>query len=397
MVLEHLEYLGRTCSLFEADLSEKKLELDATYENASVLVLGGAGSIGRAVCKALLGFKPRNLDIVDISENNLVELTRDVRSSYLGENTSIRFVCLDIGSNEFEKMFEAYGPYDYVYNLTALKHVRSEENEFTLLRMLQTNIFNSVKAYELAKRSRVKSYFCVSTDKAADPASVMGATKLLMEKSLNSIAASDTKITLARFANVLFSDGSLSFGFKNRIEKNQPLSVPLDIQRYFISEQEAGELCVLSGCFANSSEIFFPKTLQAQDAQYFTEIAKQFLRSQNYRPKIYNCEKLAKSSLMLDKAHGEWPCYFFETSTTGEKYIEEFFTNSEKVILDKFHTIGIIQSEADKTFNYEKFLFHYKSLVEGGIYKKADIVELLKSYLPNFHHEEKNSTLNMRM
>ena len=397
MVLEHSKYLGRTHSLFEADLLKYKLELETIYENASVLVLGGAGSIGRAVCKTLLSFRPKSIDIVDISENNLVELTRDIRSSDLADKTNIRFVCLDIGGEEFVRMFEAYGPYDYVYNLTALKHVRSEENEFTLLRMLQTNIFNSVKAYQLAQGSGAKAYFCVSTDKAADPTNVMGATKLLMEKSLGSVLVPNTKVVLARFANVLFSDGSLPFGFKNRIEKNQPLSVPEDIQRYFIAEQEAGELCVISGSLGNSSEIFFPKTLQVQDAQYFTDIAKQFLTTQNYQPKIYSSEKSAKSSLTADKAQGAWPCYFFKTNTTGEKYIEEFFTSSENVLMDKFQTIGIIQPAIDQNFNFSEFFLQYKSLASGDIYTKADIVEFLRAHLPNFHHIEKNASLNARM
>ena len=308
MVLEHSKYLGRTHSLFEADLLKYKLELETIYENASVLVLGGAGSIGRAVCKTLLSFRPKSIDIVDISENNLVELTRDIRSSDLADKTNIRFVCLDIGGEEFVRMFEAYGPYDYVYNLTALKHVRSEENEFTLLRMLQT-IF--VGKHETAGR---KSIFLCFYRQSADPTNVMGATKLLMEKSLGSVLVPNTKVVLARFANVLFSDGSLPFGFKNRIEKNQPLSVPEDIQRYFIAEQEAGELCVISGSLGNSSEIFFQTP--SGRCSIFTDIAKQFLTTQT-KPR-FSFQKI-KSSLTADKAQGAWPCYFFKTNTTGEK------------------------------------------------------------------------------
>ncbi|MDB4095634.1 polysaccharide biosynthesis protein [Amylibacter sp.] len=395
-MIDFSKYLGRTSSIFTHDLFDRMQQLKIIHKNSSILVLGGAGSIGSAVCKTLLSYNPRNIDIVDLSENNLVELTRDIRSSDIASKTKLRFICLDVGSQEFDKMFSVYGPYDYVYNLTALKHVRSEENQFTLIRMLQTNVINAVKAYKLSKNSGVKSYFCVSTDKAADPTNVMGATKLLMEKSLNSIAVPSTKIVLARFANVLFSDGSLPFGFQYRLQKNQPLSAPSDIRRYFISEQEAGELCVLSGSLGQNSEIFFPKMLEAQDAQSFTEVAKEFLKENNYRPKVYETEEAAKRSLKFDKSNGFWPCYFFKSNTSGEKYLEEFYTNDEVLNMDNFQTIGIIKPKFDDSFNYENFYASFMNLSSNN-YKKEDILDLIKYYLANFKHVEKNASLNARM
>lgn len=390
------EYLNRNVSIFRPDLDILEDELNDKYSNSSVLVVGGAGSIGQAVCNTLLNYNPKSLHVVDISENNLVELTRDIRSQDRIIKTELKFICLDVGSDEFEIMFNDLGPYDYIYNLSALKHVRSEDNPYTLIRMIKTNVINTVKLYNMAKTSKVKSFFCVSTDKAANPGNAMGASKLLMEMALAHVDDGNCQIALARFANVLFSDGSLPAGFVNRYNKKQPLSAPSDIKRYFISRDEAGELCTLAGTFGANSEIYFPKHFDRNNAVSFTEIAEKYLKSEGYDALICNSEEEAKKNMKTINDKTNWPCYFFKSNTTGEKSIEEFYTKNENVNFSQYESIGII-SKNDTALDYEIFEKEFKKIITNDSINRNKILDFMKKNLIDFSHIEKGRSLNEKM
>jgi FlaA1/EpsC-like NDP-sugar epimerase len=282
-----LQLIDRNSPLFDADLITHKDELNQKISNGRFLVIGGAGSIGQAVCREIFKRDPLSLHIVDISENNMVELVRDIRSKEGYGSGEFKTFALDCGSIEFEALFNNEGPYDYVFNLSALKHVRSESDPFTLMRMIMVNIFNTIKTLNLSKEVDAKNYFCVSTDKAANPVNMMGASKRIMEMFLMRESLTQN-ISMARFANVAFSDGSLLHGFKQRFEKGQPLAAPNDVRRYFITPQESGELCLLSGLLGNNRDIFYPKFNEKLHLITFSDIAIRFLNNHGYEH--YECE-----------------------------------------------------------------------------------------------------------
>jgi FlaA1/EpsC-like NDP-sugar epimerase len=257
------------------------------------LVIGGAGSIGQAVTKEIFKRKPLKLHVVDISENNMVELVRDIRSSFGYIDGDFQTFALDIGTIEYDAFIEADGEYDYVLNLSALKHVRSEKDPYTLMRMIQVNIFNTDKTIQQSIKKGAKKYFCVSTDKAANPVNMMGASKRIMEMFLMR-RSTDIKISTARFANVAFSDGSLLHGFNQRIQKRQPIVAPNDIKRYFVVPQESGELCLMSCIFGENRDIFFPKLSESLHLITFAEIAVNYLRQLGYEPYICSSEEEAR-------------------------------------------------------------------------------------------------------
>ena len=274
--MDILSLIGRTKNLFEDDIKALDKDLKEIVSSSSFLVIGGAGSIGSAVTKEIFIRDPKKLYVVDISENNLVELVRDIRSEFGYINGDFKTFAIDVASTEFDALLAQSGGFDYVLNLSALKHVRSEKDPFTLMRMLETNIFNTDKTLAQALDMKSKKYFCVSTDKAANPVNLMGASKRIMEMfafrhSLN------IDVSMARFANVAFSDGSLLFGFQKRIEKAQPIVAPNDVRRYFLTSKESGELCLLSTIFGENRDIFFPKFYENLDLITFSEIAKRYL------------------------------------------------------------------------------------------------------------------------
>ena len=253
-----LYFIGRSNPLFADDINEYSAQLESIVESSSFLVIGGAGSIGQAVVKEIFKRNPKKLHVVDISENNLTELVRDIRSSFGYIEGDFKTYALDIGSIEYDAFIKYDGKYDYVLNLSALKHVRSEEDPFTLMRMIDVNIFNTDKTIRQSIDNGAKKYFCVSTDKAANPINMMGASKRIMEMFLMRRSL-DINISTARFANVAFSDGSLLHGFNQRIEKGQPIAAPSDIKRYFVTPQESGELCLMSCIFGKDRDIFLDR------------------------------------------------------------------------------------------------------------------------------------------
>ena len=304
---------------------------------------------------------------------------------------------VDCGSTEFETMMANEGPYDYVFNLSALKHVRSEKDPYTLMRMLMVNIFNTVKTLKIAKKMDTKKYFCVSTDKAANPVNMMGASKRIMEMFLMRESL-DQEISMARFANVAFSDGSLLHGFNQRFTKRQPFSAPNDVRRYFVTPQESGELCLLSGLLGNNRDIFFPKLSEKLHLITFSEIAISYLKERGYEP--YECESEDEArdrsqDLILKK---QWPCYFFKSDTTGEKDFEEFFTDNEDLNMDLFDAIGVIRNEPDfDETKLDEFVNGIEALREKGLWTKDDIVKLYYGLLPEFAHKETGKYLDQRM
>ena len=392
-----LNLIGRNKELFSEEISEHNRELSNVIENSSFLVLGAAGSIGQALSKEIINRNPEKLHVVDISENNLVELVRDIRSSTGYIKGEFKTFSLDIGSVEFDQYLKSIGQFDYIFNLSALKHVRSESDPFTLMRMINVNILNTIKTIDQAKYLDCRKYFCVSTDKAANPVNMMGASKRIMEMFLMQ-KSNSIDISTARFANVAFSDGSLLHGFNQRIQKKQPLSAPFDVKRYFVTEKEAGELCLLSGLLGNNREIFFPKLSPELNLISFDQIAIKYLHQLDYEPVICKTEEEARRTVKDLSKKGKWPCYFFKSNTTGEKDFEEFYTDDEIIDLDNFLNIGVIKSEL--AFDVNKLNYFLEKIEEIKCQKswvKQEIVNLFNKMISNFNHLETNKYLDSKM
>ena len=391
-----LEVIGRSKNLFEQDIQKNQKEIEKLVSESRFLVVGGAGSIGQAVVKEIFKRNPKLIHIVDISENNLVELVRDLRSSIGYIEGIFSTFALDCGSREFEALMNDHD-YDYVLNLSALKHVRSESNPYTLSRMIEVNILNTIKTIEISKKKGVKKYFCVSTDKAANPVNMMGASKRIMEMFLMK-ESDNINISTARFANVAFSDGSLLHGFGQRFSKKQPISAPNDVKRYFVTPQESGELCLASCLLGDNRDIFFPKISSELKLTKFSDIAERYIRSLGYEP--FHCSDEDEARCLSKKLINQkkWPCYFFNSDTTGEKDFEEFFTEEERLDLETFENIGIIKNfpEYDNE-KLERFINLVKEISINKISSKKILVDLFKEIIPNFLHDEKDKYLDERM
>ena len=392
-----LKIIGRADALLKTDIDEESLHIEKLVNHSRFLIIGGAGSIGSAVSREIFKRNPKSLHIVDISENNMVELVRDLRSTVGYIDGDFKTFAIDCGSVEFEALITKEGPYDYVFNLSALKHVRSEKDPYTLMRMIMVNIFNTVKTLNLAKKMGAKNYFCVSTDKAANPVNMMGASKRIMEMFLMRESLTQ-HLSMARFANVAFSDGSLLHGFNQRFAKSQPFTAPNDVRRYFVTPQESGELCLLSGLLGNNRDIFFPKLSEKLHLITFSDIAVRYLEARGYEPFECQSENEARSRAEELIANKQWPCYFFKSDTTGEKDFEEFFTNKEDLDISRFKTIGVIKNKPEfDELKLNEFIKGIDELREKGEWDKKDIVELYFCLLPDFSHKETGKYLDQRM
>ena len=392
-----LSLIGREKELFSRDVLEKESELRKIISSSSFLVIGGAGSIGQAVTKEVFKRKPLKLHVVDISENNLVELVRDIRSSFGYISGDFKTFALDIGSTEYDAFIEADGQYDYVLNLSALKHVRSEKDPYTLMRMIYVNIFNTEKTLLQSISKGTKKYFCVSTDKAANPVNMMGASKRIMEMYLMR-RSKDIEISTARFANVAFSDGSLLYGFDERIKKRQPIVAPNDIKRYFVIPKESGELCLMSCIFGDNRDIFFPKLSESLHLISFADIAIKYLNELGYEPFLCKDENEARELIKTLPKEGKWPCLFSESDTTGEKDFEEFFTESETLDMDRFQNLGIIKNELNiDEEKLEFFTNQIQRLKQNKSWSKEDLVNLFFEMIPDFGHKETGKYLDGKM
>lgn len=395
--MEILHLIGRQQELFSEDISKHEQELSELVGSSKFLVIGGAGSIGQAVTKEIFKRNPQKLHVVDISENNMVELVRDIRSSFGYINGDFQTFALDCGSREYDAFWKADGNFDYVLNLSALKHVRSEKDPFTMMRMIDVNVFNTEKTIRQSIDKEVSKYFCVSTDKAANPANMMGASKRIMEMYLMPLSE-NINISTARFANVAFSDGSLLHGFNQRIQKRQPIVAPNDVKRYFVIPKESGELCLMSTIFGENRDIFFPKLSEDLHLITFSDIAIRYLDSIGYEP--YLCETEDESRMLAHSLpeKGKWPCLFTSSDTTGEKDFEEFFTDNELLDLNRFKNLGIIKNEPD----YDQGLIdHFTSSIQQmkqrGVWSKQELVDLFFKMIPNFEYVEKGKYLDSKM
>lgn len=389
--------IGRTQELLNKDVGIYEKELSQIVSNSQFLVLGAAGSIGQAVSKEIFKRNPKKLHVVDISENNIVELVRDIRSSFGYIEGDFQTFALDIGSIEYDAFIKADGQYDYVLNLSALKHVRSEKDPFTLMRMIDVNVFNTEKTLLQSVAKGTKKYFCVSTDKAANPVNMMGASKRIMEMFLMRRSA-DIDISTARFANVAFSDGSLLHGFNQRIQKRQPIVAPKDIKRYFVTPKEAGQLCLMSCIFGENRDIFFPKLSASLDLISFADIAVKYLKQLGFEPYLCNSEEQARELASTLPEQGKWPCLFTNSDTTGEKDIEEFFTNNEKLDMQRFDKIGIIKNKA--IYDAKLIALFEQQIAKmraSQTWNKEEIVQLFFKMLPNFGHQETGKYLDSKM
>jgi len=392
-----LKLLGRSKPLFDDDISDQNEKLKDLVQKSRFLVIGGAGSIGQAVTREIFKRNPLSLHVVDISENNMVELVRDIRSTLGYIDGEFKTFAIDCGSIEFEALMRSSKTYDYVLNLSALKHVRSEKDPFTLMRLIEVNVLNTIKTIKMAEAQGTKKYFCVSTDKAANPVNMMGASKRIMEMFL--MRESETiEISTARFANVAFSDGSLLHGFNQRFAKRQPISAPNDVRRYFVTPQESGELCLMSCLLGQNRDIFFPKLSEDLDLIRFSDIAERFVKNLGFEP--FHCsseqeardrsEELIKSKL--------WPCYFFQSDTSGEKDFEEFFTVGERLDMSRFYNLGVIKNESiyDST-QLDNFLLEIGEMRASQTWGKDKLVDLFNRMIPDFNHKETGKYLDGRM
>ena len=392
-----LSLIGRESMLFEHDMQQYAVEIRELVTASSFLILGGAGSIGQAVTKEIFKRSPRKLHVIDISENNLTELVRDIRSSFGYIDGDFQTFALDVGSLEFRAFMNWDGRYDYVLNLSALKHVRSEKDPFTLMRMVDVNIFNTDQSILQSIQYGAKKYFCVSTDKAANPVNMMGASKRIMELFLHRRSA-EIDISTARFANVAFSDGSLLHGFDQRIHKHQPIVAPCDIKRYFVTPQESGELCLMSCLFGQNEDVFFPKLSSSLHLTTFSEIAIKYLQQNGFEPYICESEDQARKMMHTLSNKKLWPCLFTLSDTTGEKDFEEFYTGNETLDLEFFRNIGIIKNgfgdDNERVENFEQVIQEIRS---KQTWCKAELIQLFNETLPEFQHKETGRYLDGKM
>ena len=392
-----LNLIGRKEELFEEDINLHNRELKKIVSSSSFLVIGGAGAIGQAVVKEIFKRNPKKIHVVDISENNLTELVRDIRSSFGYIDGEFKTYALDVDSVQYDSFIKSDGQYDFVLNLSALKHVRSEEDAYTLMRMIDVNIFNTDKTIKQAIKNSTKKYFCVSTDKAANPVNLMGASKRIMEMFLMR-RSEDIKISTARFANVAFSDGSLLHGFNQRINKRQPIAAPSDIKRYFVTPKESGELCLMSCIFGENRDIFFPKLSESLHLITFSEIAVKYLKYIGYDAYMCSSEQEARNLVKTLPEQGKWPCLFTKSDTTGEKDFEEFYTNEERLDMDKFKNIGVIKNKLDydvnKLDNFEDIINELK-LTES--WNKKLILKEFFNMIPSLKYTDTGKYLDGKM
>ena len=392
-----LGLIGRQKELFVGDIRDHELLINDIVRSSRFLVIGAAGSIGQAVCEEIFKRGPECLHAIDISENNLVELVRKLRSTSGYIDGEFKTFVMDCGSEEYLSLIQFNSGYDYILNLSALKHVRTEKDPFSLMRMIRVNILNTISTLQLAKEKRVSKYFCVSTDKAANPVNMMGASKRIMEMFLMR-ERSDINISTARFANVAFSDGSLLYGFVNRLFHQQPISAPDDVKRYFVTPRESGQLCLLSALLGQNGETFFPKLSDELKLTKFSDIAVRFLSSHGYETVICDSEEEARAKVSELLPRKKWPVYFFKSDTTGEKDFEEFFTTDEELDLNRFSALGVIKSrphfDEDLLKNFEETVHKW---IRTGEYDRNKIIKLFNATLENFSHKETGKFLDNRM
>lgn len=387
----------REKSMFQDDIDQNRDQLTSQIQGKTVLVIGGAGTIGSSYIRSILQFRPATLVVVDINENGLTELTRELRSSgeYLPDDYST--YPMSYYDNVFEKMFRARGGFDIVANFSAHKHVRSEKDAFSVEALLENNVLRARHLLELLKEFKPQHFFCVSTDKAANPVNIMGGSKKIMEDMIMAYSGHFT-VTTARFANVAFSNGSLPAGFIERIAKLQPISAPSDVTRYFVSPQESGQICMLACILGRSGEVYFPK-LGKEQVMTFSDMATKFLEQQGYT--VLKCASQSEAidrAAELHRGSTQYPVYYSGSDTTGEKPYEEFFTDNELVDMNRHKALGVVTSIVPRPIaEIDEFFDQLRALFRMPVTPKAAIVDLMKGFLKNFDHQETGKYLDSKM
>lgn len=387
----------RNQSLFQQDIERFSKEISKEIKDKSVLVIGGAGTIGSSFIKAVLDFEPGKLVVVDTNENGLTELTRDLRSKHNQFIPEEYFTYpMNFGEPVFQKMFLKEGAFDIVANFAAHKHVRSEKDVFSIEAMVDNNVVKAKGLMELLRQHPPKHFFCVSTDKAANPVNVMGASKKLMEEMIMAYST-HFSVTTARFANVAFSNGSLLDGYIQRIFKNQPISCPSDVLRFFVSPEESGQICMLACVLGQSGEIFFPK-LKESDMVNFKEITLDFFEALGQEIQLCATEDEARQLASYRNLNEPYPVYFMPSDTSGEKLYEEFYTETDELDNERFQSLGVIvNAHCPEIQDIESKLNDLLHLFTSHEVQKAEVVALLQKYLPNFEHIETGKSLDQKM
>jgi FlaA1/EpsC-like NDP-sugar epimerase len=379
---------------FDLDIEKNKNQLLESVMSEKILVIGGAGTIGSSYIKQILKYKPSKITIVDINENGLTELTRDLRSSNLLDyNPEYITYPVNLSSETFDKIFNSES-WQVVANFSAHKHVRSEKDEISVEALIKNNVYGAIKLLKLCEGNQPKYFFSVSTDKAANPVNIMGASKSLMEKLILS-KKNNFRVSTARFANVAFSNGSLLDGFIYRLNKKQPLSCPEDIKRFFVTPEQSGQICLLATFLGDSGNIFFPKLDFHKDQIYFKDIALDFLKENNFEPVFVQSEKEAKE-FDFDKYPTKYPIYFFKTDTSGEKTYEEFYTEEEDYEINKYDSLGFVNTP-DIKISFEDVEADFDEAFNNPNSDKLDIVTVIKKYVPDFIHIETGKHLDQKM
>lgn len=389
---------SRSQSMFANDIEANKEILSDRVEGKSLLVIGGAGSIGSSYIRAILPFKPSKLVVVDLNENGLAELTRDLRSTYgMYVPEEYRTYTLSFADPIFERIFREEQGFDIVANFSAHKHVRSEKDRYSVQALIENNDIRAKKFMDLLTEFPPQHFFCVSTDKAANPVNIMGASKKIMEDMVMSYS-DKFKVTTARFANVAFSNGSLPDGWIQRTMKKQPLAAPNDVKRYFVSLEESGQICMLACMLGNTGEIFFPK-LGKEQMLTFSSICDDYVKSIGCEKKEFSTDDEAKkfaSEMPFDNK--AYPVVYFKSDTTGEKAYEEFFVPGEKVNMTRFHALGVIEDVAKcPVEDIDSFFHEMEDIFSDPSFTKEQVVESIKRFIPNFEHEEKGKNLDQKM
>lgn len=385
-------------SMFLADIKANKDKLSEEIKDKSVCVIGGAGSIGSSFIKAVLPFKPSKLIVIDLNENGLAELTRDLRSTYgMYVPDEYRAYTLNFADPIFERIFREEKGFDIVANFSAHKHVRSEKDKYSVQALIENNDIKAKKLLDLLTVYPPKHFFCVSTDKAANPVNIMGASKRIMEDMIMAYTTK-FKVTTARFANVAFSNGSLPDGWINRVDKKQPLAAPNDVKRYFVSPEESGQICMLACILGKNGEIFFPK-LGEEQMMTFSGICDRFIEDLGAEKQEFsNDEDAKKFADEMPFGSKKYPVVYFKSDTTGEKAYEEFYVPGEKLNMNRFKSLGVIEEEEKRPMNeIDNFFEEMEHIFAQADFTKEEVVRAIKKFIPNFEHEEKGKNLDQKM
>ena len=391
----------RPVSMFENDIRANAATLTREIEGKSVCVIGGAGSIGSSFIKAVLRFRPGKVVVVDLNENGLAELVRDVRSTQgLFVPDEFRCYTLNFADPIFERIFREERGFDIVANFSAHKHVRSEKDRYSVQALIENNDIKAKKLMDLLCEFPPRHFFCVSTDKAANPVNIMGASKRIMEDLVMAYNRY-FKVTTARFANVAFSNGSLPDGWLHRLQKRQPLAAPSDVKRYFVSPEESGQICMLACILGRGGEVFFPK-LGEDQMLTFSAICDDFVRAEGFQkdPCATDAEAKAKAAKLKENENEKpkYPTVYFKSDTTGEKAYEEFYIPGEKINMERFQALGVVEETTRCPMpEVDAFFEKLEGLFAKDDFTKAEVVEAIKSFIPNFEHEEKGKNLDQKM